>query len=409
MSSPLYTAVESTSAARWQPQARPGLLPLRLLLLTDTAITDTGGSECFLRNLVEGLDGHRYLIDVVQLSAAPSSERARPSVRLGFGTRLQHLPVGAAYGPRGWRTWRELRRRILRGDYDIIQSQHEKSDLLSALLPRGPTRICKISNRRDSGFQKGPLLRTLFRRLNGRFDLIVAPSSTLLKELAQQESVQAGQTRHLPNGVDSARFQPATSTQRERQRPDLCSQPGAFLFGCVARLAQVKRQQDLIDAFAMIAEQAPQAELVLIGDGPMRSELQARVRRSGLESRIRFLGARRDIEQILPLLDAFVLCSLTEGMSNAVLEAMACGLPVIATAVGGNPEMVDPGQTGLLVPACAPEQLAEAMLQLLADPVRSREWGVLGRQRILQRYTLAAMVERFDQLYGDLCNRSQPA
>lgn len=369
----------------------------RLLLLTDTAILDSGGSERFLRNLLGGLEAQRYRIDVVQLSAPLPA--AAPAALRRDGIRLEHRPIDAVYGRRGRAVYRELRQRLLRGDYDIVQSQHEKSDLICALLPRGPARAIRVSNRRDSGFQKGPSLRAGFRALNHRFDWIVAPSSALLTQLAADEGVAAARTRCLPNGVDSARFRPCGAAQRAAGRHAAGFAENAFLFGCVARLVPLKRHQDLIAAFAMVADHHPDAGLVLVGGGPLDGALRAQAQAAGLGRRVHFLGERDDIEALLPLLDAGVSCSETEGMSNAILEAMSCGLPVIATAVGGSPEMVDNGVTGVLVAAHAPGQLASAMLALLLDRERSRAWGRQARERVELEFSLAAMVARFDQFY----------
>lgn len=379
--------------------ALAGAPVLRLLLITDTAVLDTGGSERFLRNLLGGLAPERYGIDVVQLAPAPARGVPSPALLRRTGVRLEHRPIGAIYGIGGWRVYRELRRRMLRGDYDIVQSQHEKADLLCALLPRGPTAAIRISNRRDSGFQKSPRLRAAFRAINHRFDWVVAPSQALLTQLSADEGVAAQRTRCLPNGVDSERFQPIDPALRPRARLAFGLHPTAFLFGCVARLVAVKRHQDVIAAFAQVAQQDADCELILIGGGELESALRQQVAGTGLKHRVRFLGERADTDALLPLLDASLLCSQTEGMANAILEAMACALPVIATAVGGSPEMIENEVTGLLVPPGAPEQIAAAMLRLLRDAPARRELGRQARLRVEQRYSIGAMADGFDRLY----------
>lgn len=374
---------------------------LRLLLITDTSIQDTGGSERFLRGLLHGLGSERYRIDVVQLGRAPGTAPAEAD-SAGFpGIRFEQLPIGAAYGLRAWRVYREMRHRVLRGEYDIVQSQHEKADLLCALLPRGPRAAVRISNRRDSGFKKGRLLRALFRALNHRFDWIVAPSRAALLQLAQDEGVRASRTRYQPNGVDTERFKPSDAADRGAHRLALGLPRDGFLFVCAARMEPVKRHQDLIEAFAIVARRHHDAGLVLIGTGPLEAALRQQVALAGLSARVHFLGKRADVERLLPLLDAFVLCSLTEGMSNAVLEAMACGLPVVATAVGGNTEAVIDGVTGLLVPPRAAARIGAAMLALIEDRARSGAWGCNARRQVGEAFSIAAMVERFELLYRD--------
>src|SRR5690606_23191475 len=139
---------------------------------------------------------------------------------------------------------------------------------------------------------------------------------------------------------------------------------------------------DLLDGFAAATARHPEAQLLLVGGGPLEAELREHAARLGIAGRVVFLGERRDIERLLPLLDCFVLASSTEGMSNAALEAMACGLPVIATAVGGNAEVVEHERCGLLVPPFSPLRIAAAMRELLAHPERARQMGAEARRRV---------------------------
>jgi glycosyltransferase involved in cell wall biosynthesis len=161
----------------------------------------------------------------------------------------------------------------------------------------------------------------------------------------------------------------------------------------------------MLDGFALATADRPDASLVLIGNGELGDTLRAQARLLGIEQRVLFLGDRDDVESLLPLLDAFVLTSSTEGMSNAVLEAMACGLPIIATAVGGNPETVDAPNTGLLVPAYSPQSVARAMRELLADVDRAREMGRRARRRVEDTFSIHAMVAGFCRMYGPAAGR----
>lgn len=404
--------MDGTSLPHAPPRAPadavPRAAPIRLLLVTDTAILGRGGSERFISNLLAGLDPHRFRVDVLQLTEPlPPAEclRAPPA---GNHVRLEHLPVGAVYGKRGRMAYRALRERVAAGGYDIVQSQHEKSDLLCALLPRRPGGPWRISNRRDMGFQKSRLLRAAFRLLNRRFDRVVAPSRAILDALVASDGVHMERTQCLPNGVDASRFVPLAQTQRDAGRARLGLAAGTFAFGCVARLVPVKRHQDLVDGFAAAARGRNDARLVLVGGGPLEASLRERARGAGVADQVLFCGERSDIEQVLPLLDCFVLASSTEGMSNAALEAMSCALPVIATAVGGNVEVVDSQRTGLLVPAHSPLRMAAAMQHLLAHPQRARDMGAAGRQRVEQCFSIDAMVRGFTRFYQSLQPAAMP-
>ncbi len=370
--------------------------PVRMLVVTDTDIVLQGGSERFLTHLLKGLDSDRFLVDVVQLDRGDSScgmqsiPISRPNIR------LEYRPVRAIYGRATWKVWRELRDRVRQGDYDLIQSQHEKSDLLCALLPDGPLRV---SNRRDTGFQKGLMLRTLFLLLNHRFDLFIAPAKAILTQLVKREGVDPEQTRCLPNGVDCERYLPWSGAERAAQRQVHALPPEQYLFGCAARMVPVKRHQDLIEGFARVARVHPKASLILIGRGPLEAELRGQVARQGLGDRVIFHGEEPDMPSLLPLLDAFVLASSTEGSSNAILEAMACGLPTIATAVGGNTELVEAGFTGFLVPPHSPDQIALAMEELLDRPELGRSMGRHARSRAVEHFSLTAMIDRYASFY----------
>ena len=188
--------------------------------------------------------------------------------------------------------------------------------------------------------------------------------------------------------------------------------PEVFVFGTVGRLDQVKDQASLVRAFARLCQHSDDARtglgLVIAGDGPWRARLESAVAESGCADRIWLAGARSDVPQILQSLDCFVLPSLGEGISNTILESMACGLPVIATAVGGNPELVIEGETGHLVPAGDPKALAAAMQSLLDAPQQCRQFGTAGRRRIEAKFSLDAMVGAYMSLYDKLLKGAAP-
>lgn len=402
--SALPIAVEAEPAAEPACELQtPAPARIRLLLLTDTSIAFSGGSERFLRNLVTLLPRDRYDITVVQLDAGGFPESEKHHLADGDAARIVHLPVEAIYGRGGLRALRTLRSMVAGGGFDIVQSHHEKSDLINALLPRRPGCV-HISNRRDMGYKKSAKLKWLFRHLNPRFDCVVAPSQQILGELARSEALEAGRMLWIPNGVDTQRFHPRPPPARAAIRQSLSLQADALVFGCVARLTPEKRHVDLVDAFARMHATFPQARLVLLGDGPLQGEIEARVVSLGVAGAVRMTGMRPDVEAILPALDVGMLVSSTEGMSNAILEMMASGLPMIATDVGGNRSLVASGATGLLVPARAPGRLAEAMLALAADPALRHRMGEAARQRVEREFSLAAMVRAFDQAYRRLAD-----
>ncbi|HEX7130037.1 MAG TPA: glycosyltransferase [Rhodanobacteraceae bacterium] len=379
-------------------RARPGdARMLRVLVLTDTAILGAGGSERFLRNLLQNLPHGACEVDVLQLArrpAAPVATLEAPNVR------LLHCPIGAIYGRAGLAALLKVRRMVRTGRYDVVHSQHEKSDLINALLPRGRGKPRLLCNRRDMGFQKTARIRWLMRRLDRRFDRIVAPSRAILEALPH---ARAACMACIPNGVDTRRFAPVAPAVRTRLREELGCAPGELLVGCVAGLHPVKRHVDLVEAFARVHAQLPQARLLLVGDGRMRDVLEARIASLGLLGVVRLLGERRDISRVLPALDLFALASESEGMSNAVLEAQSCGLPVVATHVGGNPELVDE-HCGVLVAPKDPPALAHAILELLPDAARRIRLGAAARARVRAQHSLQAMASAYLAVYQELAD-----
>ncbi|HEY2395354.1 MAG TPA: glycosyltransferase [Rudaea sp.] len=375
--------------------------PLRLLLLTDTAILGAGGSQRFLRNLLTALPSSRYAIDVLQLSEAPDDARCVAQLQNNV-VRLMYHPIESVYAPRGIEAYRMVRRRVLRGDYDIVQSHHEKSDLINALLPR-VRGLGRISNRRDMGFQKTRRVRALFRRVNSRFDYIVAPCRSIIDMLVADENAGGKRCRTIPNGVDTTRFRPIDHDQRRALRSALgFENDHACLIGCVASFTPVKRHDVLVAAFAQVLARHSNAHLVLVGDGPLRQDIEARTSALGIAAGVHFAGARADVERILPALDLFVLASSTEGMSNAILEAQACGLPVIAGAVGGNTELVRPNVTGVLVMSGTVDAYAQALSDLVGDAPRRRRMGIAARDHAEQHGSVEAMAASYERLYREL-------
>lgn len=370
----------------------------RLLILTDTAILGAGGSERFLRNLLANLPRDHYAVDVVQLAARPHPQQR--VARLD-GVRLSYLPVEAIYAPAGIAAFRRVCGRVLRRRYDIVQSQHEKSDLICACLPRRHG-LHRISNRRDMGFNKTRRLRAFFRYANARFDRIVAPSRAVAEALVAHDHVPSARCVTIPNGVDTQRFRPIDAGARARLRAMLGFGDDECLIGCVASFTEVKQHATLIEAFAQVWRGYPQVRLLLVGHGPLRPQLERQIDSLGVAPSVSFLGPRGDVEQILPALDIFVLASRSEGMSNAILEAQACAVAVVATAVGGNAELVRSQSMGILVPAADPQALARALSELVAAPSRRVAMGTAAREQVQRDHSLAAMSAAYQRLYEEL-------
>ena len=208
----------------------------------------------------------------------------------------------------------------------------------------------------------------------------------------------------IPNGIPLADY--ALSEEvRQRWRTQEGYEEADLLFVSVARLSPQKDPFSLISAFARAASHTPSLHLLLVGEGPLRSDLEAWVREMGLGERVRFLGMRTDVPAILTAADVFVLSSLWEGNPLSVMEAMAAGKPVIASAVGGVPELVEDGVSGILVPPHKPEVLGRAMMRLAEDPALRQKMGKAAQERALERFGVDRMAREYERLYRILLGR----
>jgi glycosyltransferase involved in cell wall biosynthesis len=170
----------------------------------------------------------------------------------------------------------------------------------------------------------------------------------------------------------------------------------------VGRLVPVKDHATLLEAVALLKRDGVDATLVVSGDGPLREPLLAKAAGLGIQDQVRLLGHRKDVEVVLAALDVFVLSSVSEGLSNTILEAMATGLPVVATRVGGADELVRESETGLLVAPGSPREMAATLGRILTNPSSGQAMGAAGRDRVEAEFALSTMVQRYEALYLDL-------
>lgn len=199
------------------------------------------------------------------------------------------------------------------------------------------------------------------------------------------------------NGIDPGRS--PTGEDIARARHLLGAASDDRVVGSVGRLDPVKDFRTLIDAVAAIAARDPQLRLVIVGEGAEQGALADAIHAANVDARVQLLGHREDVSALLPGFDVYVNSSITEGISLTILEAMAAERPVVATSVGGTPEIVEDGQTGLLRPARDAAALASAIHELAMDPPRAARLGAAGRARVLAHFTLDQMVERYAQVY----------
>ncbi len=293
---------------------------------------------------------------------------------------------------------------------DILHAWLPSSNVLGPIAARlaGVPRVI-VSKRSLSDYKSSfPLLRRVEPLGNRLADAILVNSDAVRRDVEKTERCWEGKFRKVYNGV--AVPEPWTSEEVRRFRAREGIDQGSPVVLSVANFFPYKGHMDLVEAAFRTAALAPEAVFLLAGrDAGAMEQCRIRARELGVERRVRFLGGRSDVADLLRASDLFVHSSHQEGFPNAVLEAMAAGKAVVAADVGGVPEAVAHGETGLLVPPRNPAAMAAALVVLLRDPARARRMGEAGRRRVVERHSLERMAAEIEGLYEALCDGVRPA
>jgi sugar transferase (PEP-CTERM/EpsH1 system associated) len=365
---------------------------------------DVGGLENGVVNLINHLPAERFRHAVVALTECTEGF-SRRIVRDDVRFVSLHKPPGHGFKlyPRLYRLFRELRPQIV----------HTRN--LAALEAVVPARLAGVPARvhgehgwdvSDPGGTRRRF-QWLRRAYSPFVDRYVALSGHIESYLVERVGIAPARVARICNGVDALRFHPRASVPAGSLAglPDGFAAPGTVVVGTVGRQQAVKDPLTLVRAFALArasGEDGRRLRLLLAGDGPLRAPLEAEVRAAGLEDAVWLAGERADVPEVMRALDVFALPSRAEGISNTILEAMASGLAVVATAVGGNAELVVPGETGALVAAEDPRGMAEALLCYASDAALRQEHGLAARRRVEAEFSIERMVTRYAELYESL-------
>ena len=369
---------------------------------------DTGGLENGVVNLINHLPRDAYRHAVISLTDITDFRRRVTRADVQF-IALQK-PPGHAYKlyPRLYKLFREMRPAIVH-----TRNLAALETVVPAWAAGVPIRIHGEHGRDmldlHGSNRKYQWVRKLYRPFVTHY---IALSRDLERYLCASVGVPPARVAQIYNGVDALRFRPA-ETGRGAIEGCPFRDPRFWLVGTVGRMDPVKDPVNLVRAFIHALQLAPskreRMRLLLVGDGALYSEARAMLAGAGIAGLAWLPGERNDVPDILRGLDCFVLPSLGEGISNTILEAMATGLPVIATNVGGNGELVDAGTTGQLVPAGDPHALAQPMLAYARDREAAKAAGRNGRARIEREFSLEAMLGRYRGLYDRLLRADSPS
>ncbi len=362
---------------------------------------DFGGLETLLVERINRMPAECYrhaIVCLTDVNPAFAQKIARADVTVHALRKQPGLSL-ATHGAL-WRLLRQLQPAVLHS-YNLSAIEYGPAALLAGV----PVRV-NGAHGRDADDPHGTNRKhNLLRRLMVPFyDCCYANSAAMETWNRDVIGVPAAKSRMLANGIDAERFRPRTAAD-VAQVADCPFGPEHVVIGTVGRVQAVKDHATLLDAFALVHAKVPHARLVIAGDGPLLQPLRDKAAALGLADAVWLPGARTDVAQILRTLHVFAMSSIAEGTPGSALEAMATGLPVVGTRVGGIPEVVDNGVTGFLVPPSDAPALAAALEQYVLSPELAARHGAAGRERVLHKYSMAAMVAAYRGMYDALCER----
>jgi glycosyltransferase involved in cell wall biosynthesis len=368
---------------------------------------NVGGPSIHVVLLSSGLDPERYDTTLV-IGREGYREGSLRDYALEHGVSPIVLPtLGREIHPiRDFLSFLSLCRLMSRLRPQIVHTHTAKAGALgrlAALLTGVPVVVHTFHGTVFSGYfgKVGSTLYGFVERLLARWtDAVVAVSPAIARELQSQRLAPRRSLETIPLGLELARF--TRHIPSNGLRDELGFDRADKLVGFVGRLVAIKDVPTLLAALPLVQRRVPSARLVLVGDGPERESLQRFVHEQGIEAWVRFLGFRTDLEHVYPALDVVVNSSLNEGTPVALIEAMAAGIPVVATEVGGTPDVLEYGALGEMVPPRNPGKLAEAIERCLRGGTAVTSKTALGRERAIQRYGSARLCRDIEALYSRL-------
>ncbi len=349
----------------------------------------TGGLERLLVEFGRHHDAQKFDLRFVSLAElGPPAEELR---RMGFSVESVNLP-GRGKLP----ALRSLRSLLQHERVDLVHTHNTYAHFYGSVAASWAGVKSVINSQHGRGCGPRAKDKLLFRLANLKTSRVVGVSEDAAALCRGEDPWAASKTSVIWNGIDTSRF----VFRGPAKTPVAIS---------VARLSPEKDFPTLLQATAIVVRSVPDFKLMMIGNGAERAKLEALTKSLGIQTNVVFLGERSDVPELLAQAGFFVSSSKSEGISLTILEAMAVGLPVVTTRVGGNPEIILEGQTGYLVPDQNPEALATAMLRMLAQRDQWPAMGQLGRQRVEQQFEIRTMIRQYEELYTEvLGSRTRP-
>ncbi len=365
-----------------------------------------GGTERQFVHVTRGLDRSRFDIQI------GCFRRSGPFLNeiSALDIPISEYPTTSFYSYEAVRAQLRLAQTIRRERVQLVHAYGSYPNLFTVPAARLARNCVSIASLRDLGlFSGGNKLKGAAQKLAFSFADCVLANSNAARNWLLNQGVKQERVHVIPNGINVARFSPAPDDCDFPIRREFNIDPKAPLVTLVCRTDRNKGLEGFMDVVPIVANRFPDVRFMLVGGSPCNPSYEIDIRnlaaRRNLNNRLIFTGERSDVPAVLQESTLSVLPSLSESFSNSLLESMAAGLPVVATNVGGNPEIVQDGETGLLVPPRDPAAMADAIIRVLEAPEMAKRFGVAGRERVMKHFSLETVIRRTSELYMMLLER----
>jgi glycosyltransferase involved in cell wall biosynthesis len=365
-------------------------------ILIVTTSYGPGGAERMIATLSSALNQDQYRVIVGLSRPGWLQDECR---RLNVQTRT--IPLEGSFHIQWFKTCFEL----IRAEKVALIHAHEFSAIVYGWIVARLAGVPFVGTVHGKNYYWEKLRRRLAYRIVSRSGKLVTVSEDLKRFLISAVGLSEERIQVIYNGIGNSSS--VSDGDVDRCRTELGLKQGDPVIGAVGSLYPVKGHTYLLDAMPALIRQHPNIALLLIGSGDLEVPLKEQANRRGIEQRVRFLGLREDIPRLLAVMDVFVLPSLSEGHSIALLEAMLAGRPVVASRVGGNSELVLEGETGILVPSKDPDALTEALHRLLDNRAMREAFGHRATRRVQEQFSASLMTDGYKRLYNDLLGHNE--
>ncbi len=374
-----------------------------IILLIDSLTGFTGGTARQIFELAKRLDKTQYQITIAGL--AGEGEVLNEPVQ-AIGCELKIFPVNKIYGLTAFREGLRFFTYLKKQKTRILMTYRFRSDIWGTFWAKLAGVSTIISNRRDMGFWQNRWHYMTYQFINSWVTKIIVVAFSIKQKIMSDESIPADRIEIIYNGVDIPQQQPPGARAALRNQLGIPEDVRVIMH--VADLKPIKGHVYLLRAIAEVSKRFPNLALILIGKDEQNGYLEKLAQRLNIKKFVKFFGKRNDVSELLSIADICVLPSLSEGMSNAVLEYMAHGKPVITTKVGGNPELVLDGYNGFVVEKEDESSLQKAILYLLQNPDVCARMGENGLTRAAETFSMTDMMNRYEKVFAELL-QSHPA